>query len=163
MATVVSPEHDAFRRLMSHWASGVALVTALGEDGPAGCTVSAVTSVSLDPPRLLVCLDHGSRTLAAIRFSGAFGLNVLRSDQEELSRAFATRAPETEKFAAVGHREVAGTVLLTERLAGVVCRLDEEVPAGDHTILLGAPVHVEAPEDGSDPLLFFRRAYGRLQ
>ena len=78
--------------------TAVTIVTAIGPRGPAGATANAVTSLSLDPPLMLACLDRGSRTLEVVRESGAFGVSVLGAGQEALARAFASKAPHTENW-----------------------------------------------------------------
>src|SRR5580704_2840959 len=81
-----------FRQAMGHFATGVTVVTSIGDDGePVGTTASAVTSVSLDPPLVLVCFDRASLTLRAIRSHGAFVVNVLAAPQKQLSANFARR------------------------------------------------------------------------
>src|ERR1700723_4585114 len=81
-----------FRQAMGHFATGVTVVTSIGDDGePVGTTASAVTSLSLDPPLVLVCFDRTSMTLRAIRGHGAFVVNVLAAPQERLSANFARR------------------------------------------------------------------------
>ena len=81
--------HSTFRHVLAQWASGVTVVTSQGENSPEGLTVSSFSSVSLDPPLVLVCLHHGSDTLAAIEHSKAFAVNLLAADQDETGRRFA--------------------------------------------------------------------------
>ena len=90
----VSATLDAreLRRLMASWATGVAVVTSRDGSGPRGATTNALTSLSLDPLLVLVALDHGSNTLAAVRNTGRFCINVLAAGQEEIARRFATKA-----------------------------------------------------------------------
>src|SRR3954469_20543414 len=95
----VSPEQ--FRAALGAHATGVTVVTAIGENGPSGATANAVTSLSLDPPMMLACLDRGSRTLNAVRAQGRFGVNALAAGQEELARRFAGKDAESEKWASV--------------------------------------------------------------
>ena len=84
---------EMFRKLAGHWLTGVSVVTTLDPNGvPVGMTMSAVTSLSLDPPQFLICVDNRARTLAAIVASGHFCINYLRQDQENLSTAFARAA-----------------------------------------------------------------------
>src|ERR671916_940116 len=92
-----------FRAVMGNFATGVAVVTAAGPDGPVGMTANAVCSLSLDPVLLLVCFDNGARTLRVVRATERFGVNVLASGQEDLARLFASKAPEHAKFADVAH------------------------------------------------------------
>jgi len=155
----VEPDH--FRAVMGHFATGVAVVTAAGPEGPVGMTANAVCSLSLDPLLLLVCFDNGARTLKVVRGTERFGVNVLEAGQESLARRFASKLPEAEKFAGVAHAVHDGIPVLEDALAWVGCTLDRLIPGGDHTIGIGA---VRAAETGtrSDPLVWFRGRYGGL-
>ena len=154
-------EPDRFRAVMGHFATGVAVVTATGPEGPTGMTANAVCSLSLDPLLLLVCFDNGARTLRVVRDTERFGVNVLRAGQESLARRFASKLPEAEKFDGVPHTVHDGIPVLESTLAWVGCALDRLVPGGDHTIGIGA---VRAAETGAlgDPLVWFRGGYGGL-
>jgi 3-hydroxy-9,10-secoandrosta-1,3,5(10)-triene-9,17-dione monooxygenase reductase component len=146
-----------FRTVMGRFATGVTVVTVAGSDGPVGMTANAVCSLSLDPLLLLVCFDRGARTLAVVRETRRFGVNVLGAGQEDLARLFASKAPEHAKFAEVAHRVDQGIPVVDGAIAWVGCRLERLVPGGDHTIGIGA---VEAAEaGGGDPLLYYRGAY----
>src|SRR3954471_6673705 len=96
MAAAVHPAD--FRETCARFATGVCVVTSLGPDGPSGMTANAVTSLSLDPPLMLVCFATTARTLAAVEHSGRFGVHFLSHDQEELAARFASKLPEREKF-----------------------------------------------------------------
>jgi 3-hydroxy-9,10-secoandrosta-1,3,5(10)-triene-9,17-dione monooxygenase reductase component len=148
---------DRFRSVMGNLATGVTVVTVTTPSGPVGLTANAVTSLSLEPVLLLVCFDNESRTLPAVRESGRFGVNVLAAGQEDLAGLFASKAPESEKFAGVPHTVHDGIPVIEGVLAWVGCRLERLIPGGDHTIGIGA---VEAAEAGEgDPLLWFRGSY----
>ncbi|MBA2347726.1 MAG: flavin reductase [Solirubrobacterales bacterium] len=149
-----------YRTAIGHFATGVAVVTCAGADGPAGLTTNAVSSLSLDPLLLLVCFDNGSRTLEVVQESGRFAVNVLRAGDKELAAVFASKREPLEKFAAVTHRTAHGVPVLDRALAWVVCDLDRMIPAGDHTIGIGEVTHVWSTPDGGEPLLFFRGAFG---
>src|SRR5919198_2861818 len=101
-----SPEE--FRAVLSAYATGVTVVTAVGPAGPSGATANAVTSLSLDPPLMLACLDRGSRTLAVVEATGRFAVNALGAGQADLARRFSTKDPHPEKWAAVDWEEVEG-------------------------------------------------------
>jgi len=151
----VAPEH--FRSVMGRFATGVTVVTVTAADGPVGMTANAVCSLSLDPLLLLVCFDNQARTLPVVRESGRFGVNVLSSGQGDLARLFASKLPESEKFAGVPHTVHDGIPVIEGVLAWVGCRLERLVPGGDHTIGIGA---VESAEAGrGEPLLYFRGGY----
>src|SRR6185503_10502255 len=97
-----------FRTACGHFATGVCVVTSLGADGPSGMTANAVTSLSLEPPLMLVCFALTSRTLAAVEHSGRFGVQFLAHDQEELAARFASKLPEHEKFDGVAWTDRGG-------------------------------------------------------
>src|SRR4051794_7022811 len=99
----VTPEQ--FRAALGAYATGVTVVTAIGPNGPSGATANAVTSLSLDPPMMLACLDRGSRTLTSVREQGRFGVNALAAGHEELARRFAAKNPEAEKWEAIDWSE----------------------------------------------------------
>ena len=154
-------EPDRFRAVMGHFATGVAVVTATGPEGPVGMTANAVCSLSLDPLLLLVCFDNGARTLRVVRETERFGVNVLGAGQEELARRFASKLPEAEKFEGVPHSVHDGIPVLEDALAWVGCTLDRLIPGGDHTIGIGA---VRAAETGGagEPLRVVPRRFGGL-
>jgi 3-hydroxy-9,10-secoandrosta-1,3,5(10)-triene-9,17-dione monooxygenase reductase component len=149
-----------FRETMGHFATGVCVVTALSPRGPAGLTTNAVSSLSLDPPLLLVCFDNASRTLPIVREAGRFAVNVLRAGQEELAETFASKAMPDEKFAAVTHSVDHGVPVLDDALAWLVCDLQALHPGGDHTIGVGAVTQMDHTD--GDALVFFRGAYQHL-
>ena len=155
----VDPQH--FREVMGRFATGVTVVTATGPEGPVGMTANAITSLSLDPLLLLVCFDHGARTLRVVRETGTFGVNVLASGQEELAVLFASKAPEAEKFAGVAHDLHDGLPVLRGTHAWIGCRLQELLPGGDHVIGIGAVTAAETGE--GDPLVWHGGRYGRFR
>jgi flavin reductase (DIM6/NTAB) family NADH-FMN oxidoreductase RutF len=150
-----------FRRVMSFWATGVSVVTVEGRDGPAGATANALSSLSLDPPLVLVCFDLSSRTLGAVRESERFCINMLAEGQEEVAGIFATKKSQEEKFAAIRHRTVRGTPVIDGCLGFLVCSLDSELERGDHVIAIGEVLEAGVDDDAS-PLLFYRSDYLRL-
>jgi flavin reductase (DIM6/NTAB) family NADH-FMN oxidoreductase RutF len=158
---VSSPTADTlrFRQVIGHFATGVAIVTCYGDDGPTGLTTNAITSVSLEPLLLLVCFDNASRTLPAVREARRFAVNMLRAGQEDLARVFASKRVAREKFEAVTHVEAHGVPVLDGALAWLACDLTALHPAGDHTIGIGEITHMDADPDG-EPLIWFRGAYG---
>jgi len=132
-----------WRSAMGAFASGVTIVTTLDGDRPAGTTASAFTSVSLFPPLLLVCLDHRSRTLAAVRRAGHFCINVLAAHQGDLARLFAG-AGAVDRFREVEIGEGRfGAPVIGGALATIDCRLHAAHTAGDHDILIGRGLGVE--------------------
>ena len=160
------PERDAevdaaaFRNVIGRFATGVTVVTAHADGVDHGLTASAVSSLSLAPPMLLVCINRAAATHEAVRRSGAFAVNVLSEDQASLARRFAT--PLADKFAGVATRRgTLGPRLLDDALATIECRVAEAVVAGTHSIVLGRVVHATA-RDGA-PLAYFRGQFGQLQ
>lgn len=151
-----------YRHLMSHWPTGVSLVTTWAPDGPRGCTANAVTSLSLDPPLLLVCFDRASRTLRSVQESKRFCVNVLTCDQEELARKFALKETELTRFDGLKYRTEDGVPVLEGSLAHVVCRVESELAGGDHVIVLGEPLEGRMDECAA-PLIFFRGTYWQPQ
>jgi flavin reductase (DIM6/NTAB) family NADH-FMN oxidoreductase RutF len=128
-----------------------------------GMTANAITSVSLNPLLLLVCVDKAAHAHAEIEQCGCFGVNILTSEQEHISRMFAEkREPEQDSLAGLPyHLGVNGTPVLDGALAHVECVVDGSFEGGDHTIFLGRVV--EGGVDGNGPpLIFFRGGYGRL-
>jgi flavin reductase (DIM6/NTAB) family NADH-FMN oxidoreductase RutF len=156
--TVISP--DEFRRVLGHFAAGVTVVSTCDGDGrPTGLTASAFTSVSLEPPLVLVCVDHKSQSYPALLERGRFAVNVLRADQEAVSRRFATT--RLDKFDGVPfHMSPLELPLLDDALAQLECVTVGTHVEGDHTILVG---RVERAHLGSgEPLVYYRGRYDRL-
>ncbi len=153
-------DHDMYRRLLSCFATGVAIITTRDPEGrPAGMTASAVSAVSLDPPLILVCIDHRADFHSALSESAAFVVNILASDQGDLARRFATR--ETDKFSGVAYTtHPTGQPVLDGLVAYIVCERWDALEAGDHTVFLGRVTGGESSDRA--PLLYFRGGYGSL-
>lgn len=152
-----------FRQLMARWATGVTVVTARDAGRDRGLTVNAFLSVSLEPPRVLVSIATDADALPAIRASGSFAVNVLSATQRALSQRFGSRIPPEEKFAgAEMHRGVTGAALLDGTLASFECRVEQEIAAGDHVLVLGRVVGLEGESDAL-PLLFYRSGYAEAE
>ena len=148
---------DAFRAVIGHLPTGVTVVTASGPEGPSGLTANAVSSLSLDPPLMLACLDRGSRTLRAVEAAGRFGVNVLAADQADLARAFATKREMHEKWDGVAWSDRAGAPALDGTVVWAACELRDVLGGGDHVIVTGSVLDLAAA--AADPLLFFRGDY----
>jgi flavin reductase (DIM6/NTAB) family NADH-FMN oxidoreductase RutF len=149
-----------FRTALRCFAAGVTVVTTRDREGrPSGLTASAFTSVSLDPPLVLVCVDHAATAHPSFRAHGRFAVNVLRREQEALSRRFAESGGD--KFQGVPcHDGRMGLPLLDGALAALECRVVEAHEAGDHTIFIG---RVEAASvAGGRPLVYFHGSYHSL-
>ena len=151
---------DDFRRVLGHFASGVTIVSTCDADGrPTGLTASAFSSVSLEPPLILVCVDHKSQSYPALRERGRFAVNILAVDQEAVSRRFASQ--RLDKFDGVPHRITdLGVPVVEGAIAQLECITVSMHVEGDHTIFVG---RVErAGTAGGDPLLYSRGRYERL-
>ena len=127
---------------------------------PTGLTASAFSSVSLDPPLVLICVDHKSQSYPALREAGRFAINVLHHEHEPISRRFAST--RLDKFDGVPFRLGAlGLPLIEGALAQLECRTVSAHVEGDHTIFVG---RVEAGEAGEgEPLLYYRGRYHRIR
>jgi len=151
---------STFRATLGRFASGITVITARDADGrDVGMTVSAFSSLSLDPPLVLICIDNGASVAPVLEHCELFGINVLSDEQEPISRRFAEK--EVDRFEGVAyHRGQHGIALLDGALAQMECRVHARYPAGDHTILVGA-VEGTAVHEGH-PLVYYRGGYGRL-
>jgi len=154
------PTTDEYRQVIGHFASGVTIVTSLRDGEPFGTTANAVSSLSLDPPMLLVCMNQESSTGQAIAATGRFAVNILHEGQAQLATHFATKA--ADKFEqvpyVVGER---GNPLLPEALATLECEVVDEIAAGTHSVYL-AEVNTAEASAGA-PLAYFRGRFGRLE
>lgn len=156
----MSVDKAEFRRALGHFAAGVTVVTSKFADGHvAGITVTAFSSLSLDPPLVLVCIDKRARIHDRLEKNTAFAVNMLAQDQEVISRRFSTKGPDP--FHETGYREgVTGAPLLDGSIATIECHVVELLSGGDHTIVVG---EVEATNvNEGKPLLYFRGGYGQL-
>jgi len=132
--------------------TGVTVIGALTPDGPAGATASAVCSLSLEPMMMLACLDRGSRTLLAVQAADRFVINVLGRGQRRAAEVFATKVEQAEKWASVRWRRHRQTPLIEDCPAHVVCALRDVIAAGDHVIITGDVLEVEAV--AGEPLVY---------
>ena len=152
-------DESRFRDVMSRLVTGVTLVAGRLDGSVHGLTVNAVSSVSLDPPLVLVCLDRNGKSHDPIIASGAFAVSVLASDQEELAHRF-SRGIHRERFDGVEFRAGASrSPVLPDALAWMDCTIRAVHPAGDHSIVVGEVLGCGAGE--GNPLVFFRSEYGR--
>jgi flavin reductase (DIM6/NTAB) family NADH-FMN oxidoreductase RutF len=152
------------RLAMGHFATGVTVITSVAADGrPVGTTANAVSSLSLDPPLLLVCFDRSSQTLEAVGAHGAFAVNVLAAPQQELSANFARRGLAAA-WDGVRHRPgLTRSPRLHDVLATLECTVEHRFPGGDHEIVIGRVLAAETGDTESPPLLFWRGRYASLE
>ena len=153
-------DKSELRRVMGHFATGVTVITTRDENGrPFGLTANAVTSVSLTPPLILVCVDKTADTYPYFERSKVFTVNILSDGQEGVSRRFATTG--IEKFEGIGyHRTETGCAILDDAVGHIDCRIVDSYDAGDHTIYMGEVLAADAND--VPPLLFFRGGYRKL-
>jgi len=155
---------DEFRKALGCFATGVTVITVARAAGSVhGMTANAFCSVSLEPPLVLVCVDHESDTHLILREARRFGVSVLREDQQEIARYFAEaeKSPQgEERLGVLYHVSARGTPLLQPALAQLDCALVAAHEAGDHTIFVGEVE--EAAVTPAAPLLFYGGKYRRL-
>jgi flavin reductase (DIM6/NTAB) family NADH-FMN oxidoreductase RutF len=158
---VASPLNaETFRSACAMFATGVAVATVRAPDGtPHGLTVSSFTSVSFQPPLILICIDYAFNFLSHFRACSNFAVNVLGETQRDLSVTFAVK-PEGRFEEVEWYTGVTGAPLLRGCIANIECRLSSIIEAGDHAIFLGEVMQVESP--GGRPLLYFNRDYRAL-
>jgi len=155
-----SVDESLFREAISHFATGVTVITTMRDGRPAGMTASAVTSLSLDPVLLLVCISNRLPTHEAIEDSRRFVVNVLGEGQQELALQFARPSPD--KFAGIPLKEECDLPVLDDAIAWFVCDVHERFPGGDHSIFTGLVRECGAVR-GRRPLLYFRSGFGSLR
>jgi len=154
-----------FRRALGSFATGVCVVTCRIGERTHGITINSLTSVSLDPPLILICVDKKAIAHEMIPQAGHFAINILTERQREISDYFAYRLaldPVHELRDVPHHPGVTGSPLIDGAMAHVECQLVERIPGGDHTIFLGQVLRAEGESD-ERPLLFHRGKYPRLE
>jgi flavin reductase (DIM6/NTAB) family NADH-FMN oxidoreductase RutF len=151
---------EEFRRAAGRFATGITVATAMDTDGsPHGLTVNSFTSVSLQPPLVLVCIAHAAVTVECFRTAKYFGVNILGAEQREISDRFSRKGHN--RFEGLDWRPGAtGVPLLSGILAAMECEVHSTFRAGDHDIFLGQVVRTEV-HDGP-PLLYYASGYHTL-
>jgi len=150
----------AFRDALGRFPTGVAVVTAAGTDSHFGITVNSFTSVSLDPPLLLWCMDRRSRRHDVFVKAAGFTVSILGTDHKDVSSRLARPGEHSLNDIALIETEL-GPPALADSLAIFECAAEKKVEAGDHTILLGRVLRFSCPS-ASAPLVFFRGKYSAL-
>jgi flavin reductase (DIM6/NTAB) family NADH-FMN oxidoreductase RutF len=150
-------DKNELRRIMGHFATGVTIVTTMSKEGQAyGLTANAFTSVSLDPPLLLISVDKKAESYPHLEYSKVFTVNILADEQESLSRKFAVSGGD--KFNGVAYRVGAnGAAILDGALAFIECKIYASYEGGDHVLYLGLVEEAQTRE--GKPLLFYRGGY----
>jgi flavin reductase (DIM6/NTAB) family NADH-FMN oxidoreductase RutF len=154
---------EELRILMRNWTTGVTLVTARDGRGPHGMTVSSFTSVSLEPPRILISLERTARTHGIIEAGGAFGVSILEESQSDLAERFAGRIGDGEdRFAGVEYDLTpTGVPIPRQSLAYFECRVVEAFSAATHTLFIGDVLSGRQMRQ-AQPLVYFQRDYHHL-
>lgn len=160
MTSSVPFDSATYRQVLGHFPTGVTVITAMSDGSPAGMAVGSFASVSLDPPLVAFFAGSGSTSWPKIQAAGAFCVNILAEDQEDVCRRFASK--EEDKFAGVGWSAAGtGSPRLDGALAWIDCDIDSVTDAGDHVCVMGRVRDLGVAHDGS-PLVFFRGGYGRF-
>ncbi|XDD41636.1 flavin reductase family protein [Leptospira sp. WS60.C2] len=153
---------DQFKSSLSQWASGVSVITYASKTQKGGVTVSSFSSVSLEPPLVLFCLAKQSKAKEAIESAGNFAVNILSSEQKQISADFASGSLDKAVVLEGLNPGIlsTGAPILDGSLASLDCLVHQIIDAGDHWIFLGR-VEAVVTKEGS-PLLYFNRNYREL-
>jgi 3-hydroxy-9,10-secoandrosta-1,3,5(10)-triene-9,17-dione monooxygenase reductase component len=157
---------DVFRRVMGHFVTGVTVISALDDERPLGITVNALSSVSLDPPLVMVALDRRRFLTPVVRSAGRYAVNVLSEEQQALSDCFAGAPVEPGREAFCGaawHPGETGLPIIDGAIASLECTVVETFSAGDHDLFIGRVDALGTEDDHPMPLLYYRRRYLRIE
>jgi flavin reductase ActVB len=153
----------AFRNAMAQFASGVTIVATTQEDGqPKGFTASAFSSLSLDPPLILVCLDHKAESHPAFERAEHFTVSILAEGQAEAALRFARSGSDKFGGFEVEPGSVTAMPVIPDALVHLECRMHDRLPGGDHTILIGEVLSAHTYEERR-PLIHHNRRFGVFQ
>jgi flavin reductase len=158
----MSVDASQFKNALKLWASGVTVVSAQSEQqGPKGMTATSFSSVSVDPPQILVCLNQSTDTGALVLDQQQFAVNILGDEQQDVSNQFAGGGSQEQRFAGVAWEAGEnGAPLLSEALASLECKVVQQVQAGTHWIVIGEVQKVVCRS--GEPLLYYNGAYRQL-
>jgi 3-hydroxy-9,10-secoandrosta-1,3,5(10)-triene-9,17-dione monooxygenase reductase component len=157
---VLAPDPAALRTVLGHFATGVAIITALDGDEPVGMACNSFTSVSLEPQLVLFCAAKSSTTWPRIQAARKWAANILSEESEEVCRLFAQKG--ADRFAHIAYSTGrTGAPVLEAAIAFVDCETVAEHDAGDHVIVVGRVLELGYAPEGK-PLLFYRGGYGRF-
>jgi flavin reductase (DIM6/NTAB) family NADH-FMN oxidoreductase RutF len=153
---------DEFKKALQLWSSGVAVVTTQSEKfGIQGMTVTAFSSVSINPPQILVCINKSADTGEGIKESERFSVNVLKNGQEEVSNHFAGGSSQRQRFENTPWEAgISGTPILSESLMSLDCEVVDTIHSGTHIIIIGEVKNAICRS--GEPLLYYRSAYRKL-
>lgn len=153
---------DDFKKALQLWASGVTVVTTYSKKlGAQGMTVTAFSSVSVDPPQILVCINDLADTGEGIQESQCFAVNILKSDQQDISNQFAGGCSQQQRFEnTVWQAGITGAPILNDSLLSLECKVVEKFRAGTHWIIIGE-VQASICRAG-EPVIYYRGAYRQL-
>ena len=151
-----------FKNALKLWASGVTVVTSKTEQhGIKGMTATSFSSVSLEPPQILVCISQSADTCEVMLEGKHFAVNILNTSQQDISNQFAGGSSQEERFANVAwHEGVSGSPVLDEALATIECKVVQQVLAGTHWVIIGEVEKVTC--NSGEPLLYYNSAYCEL-
>jgi flavin reductase (DIM6/NTAB) family NADH-FMN oxidoreductase RutF len=159
-----SVNEEKFKEALRQFASGVTVVTAEHEGERYGITVSAFTSISVQPPIVMVSINNASPLSRIILDSEHFAVHILSSDQEAISALFAASVSGNEKYGELSvELGVSGAPLFKGALAILDCVLDQTLEVGTHTLMFGRVVHASAEADSGSPLIYYHRRYWTLK
>jgi flavin reductase (DIM6/NTAB) family NADH-FMN oxidoreductase RutF len=155
------PEH--MKRALRQLASGVSVATTRHGDELFGITVTSFTSISLEPPVILIAINNDSPMAAAVIGSKCFAVHVLSADQHSVASTFATSVPGRQKFAGIDYEfGPTGAPGLPGSLATLDCTVDQHITVGTHSVIFGRVVHARAHEPEASPLIYYHRNYRHL-
>ncbi|GGO78478.1 flavin reductase [Nonomuraea cavernae] len=158
----MATDGETFRAVLAQWPSGVVIVTTGAGDGWHGMTASSFSSVSLDPPMVLICLARDTRTHRLVSEHGAFAVSILGRDQAAIGRRFAGRGEAADRFAGARWEPgPTGSPVLADSIGWLDCRVEHAYPGGDHTIFVGEVLAAATPRRVA-PVLFHSRTWSRL-
>jgi len=152
-----------FKNALKLWASGVTVVTAQTDSlGLKGMTATSFSSVSMDPPQVLVCINQSADTGDAILEGKTFAINILKAEQQEVSNQFAGGASQEERFANINwHKGETGSPVIDDALATIECTVVDQVLAGSHWVVIGEVQAVSCRT--GEPLMYYNSGYRELK
>jgi flavin reductase (DIM6/NTAB) family NADH-FMN oxidoreductase RutF len=166
MSASTEVDSDIFRRVMGHFVTGVTVVSAFDGEQPFGITVNALSSVSLDPPLVMVALDRRRFLTPIVQATGRYAVNILSEDQRAMSDCFAGAPVQPGRDAFCGaawHRGASGLPLIDGAIATLECTVVETFSAGDHDLFIGRVDTLANDPSHPMPLLYYRRRYLRIE